>query len=131
MLRLPSAFSLHSHQTDALSGVWALSILLTQPCYLLTCCAGNTIGKRYARTDEIGVPYAVTVDFQTLEGEGVTLRERDTMTQVRSQHCLGIVLGVLASVFILLVAVTTSLSCAPQLGETTYVSLCDMRAALA
>ncbi|WIA35437.1 hypothetical protein OEZ86_003878 [Tetradesmus obliquus] len=44
---------------------------------------GNTIGKRYARTDEIGVPYAVTVDFQTLEGEGVTLRERDTMTQVR------------------------------------------------
>jgi glycyl-tRNA synthetase (class II) len=29
------------------------------------------------------VPYAVTVDFQTLEGEGVTLRERDTMTQVR------------------------------------------------
>jgi glycyl-tRNA synthetase (class II) len=48
-----------------------------------SCHAGNTVGKRYARTDEIGVPYAVTVDFQTLEGEGVTLRERDTMTQVR------------------------------------------------
>jgi glycyl-tRNA synthetase (class II) len=59
--------------------------------YLLVCmsaaCSGNTIGKRYARTDEIGVPYAVTVDFQTLEGEGVTLRERDTMTQVRVVTC--------------------------------------------
>jgi glycyl-tRNA synthetase (class II) len=47
---------------------------------------GNTIGKRYARTDEIGVPYAVTVDFDSLAESGdstVTLRERDTMTQVR------------------------------------------------
>ncbi|KAG2429717.1 hypothetical protein HYH02_013974 [Chlamydomonas schloesseri] len=45
---------------------------------------GNTIGKRYARTDEIGVPFAVTVDFQSVEGDGsVTLRERDSMTQVR------------------------------------------------
>eukprot|EP00878_Enallax_costatus_P018015 GHUV01018941.1.p1 GENE.GHUV01018941.1~~GHUV01018941.1.p1 ORF type:complete len:181 (+),score=44.80 GHUV01018941.1:559-1101(+) len=45
--------------------------------------SGNTIGKRYARTDEIGVPYAITVDFDTLEGEGATLRERDSMSQVR------------------------------------------------
>jgi len=47
---------------------------------------GNTIGKRYARTDEIGVPYAVTVDFDSLAESGdstVTLRERDTMSQVR------------------------------------------------
>ncbi|KAJ9512986.1 hypothetical protein QJQ45_029195 [Haematococcus lacustris] len=44
---------------------------------------GNTIGKRYARTDEIGVPFAVTVDFQALEDASVTLRERDTMTQIR------------------------------------------------
>ena len=43
---------------------------------------GNTIGKRYARTDEIGVPYAVTVDYKTLDDQSVTLRERDTMTQV-------------------------------------------------
>lgn len=46
---------------------------------------GNTIGKRYARTDEIGVPYAVTVDFDSLAevgGSTVTLRERDTMSQV-------------------------------------------------
>eukprot|EP00775_Hariotina_reticulata_P009703 gene9703-9862_t len=44
---------------------------------------GNTIGKRYARTDEIGVPYAITVDFETIDGNGVTLRERDSMMQVR------------------------------------------------
>ncbi|GLC40466.1 hypothetical protein PLESTB_001261900 [Pleodorina starrii] len=45
---------------------------------------GNTIGKRYARTDEIGVPFAVTVDFASVEGDGsVTLRERDSMAQVR------------------------------------------------
>jgi len=50
---------------------------------LLLLLAGNTIGKRYARTDEIGVPYAITVDFETIDGNGVTLRERDSMMQVR------------------------------------------------
>lgn len=45
--------------------------------------AGTSIGKRYARTDEIGVPYALTVDYDTLTDKCVTLRERDTMTQVR------------------------------------------------
>lgn len=38
---------------------------------------------RYARTDEIGVPYAITVDYQTVEDKTVTLRERDSMLQVR------------------------------------------------
>lgn len=45
---------------------------------------GNTIGKRYARTDEIGVPFAITVDFQALEEGTVTVRERDSMAQVRT-----------------------------------------------
>lgn len=44
---------------------------------------GTSIGKRYARTDEIGVPFAVTVDHETLKNETVTLRERDTCSQVR------------------------------------------------
>lgn len=44
---------------------------------------GNTIGKRYARTDELGVPFAVTVDYQTIEDDTVTLRERDSTAQVR------------------------------------------------
>jgi hypothetical protein len=48
-------------------------------------CAGTSIGKRYARTDEIGVPYALTVDYDTLTDKCVTLRERDSMTQVRAR----------------------------------------------
>lgn len=43
---------------------------------------GN-IGKRYRRQDEIGTPYCVTVDFDSLNDNSVTVRERDTMEQVR------------------------------------------------
>ena len=43
----------------------------------------GSIGKRYRRQDEIGTPYCVTVDFDTLEDETVTLRYRDTMEQIR------------------------------------------------
>jgi len=42
-----------------------------------------TIGRRYARNDELGVPFAVTLDFETLEDGTATLRERDAMDQVR------------------------------------------------
>jgi glycyl-tRNA synthetase len=44
---------------------------------------GVSIGKRYARTDELGVPFAVTVDFGTLEDGTATLRDRDSTAQVR------------------------------------------------
>lgn len=40
---------------------------------------GNTIGKRYARTDELGVPFAITADSES----DVTIRERDSKDQVR------------------------------------------------
>ena len=43
----------------------------------------GSIGKRYRRQDEIGTPYCVTVDFDTLEDETVTVRNRDTMEQIR------------------------------------------------
>ena len=43
----------------------------------------GSIGKRYRREDEIGTPYCVTVDFDTLEDEAVTIRDRDTMKQER------------------------------------------------
>jgi glycyl-tRNA synthetase len=43
----------------------------------------GSIGKRYRRQDEIGTPYCVTVDFQTLEDNTVTVRDRDTMEQIR------------------------------------------------
>lgn len=43
----------------------------------------GSIGKRYRRQDEIGTPYCVTVDFQTAEDGTVTVRDRDTMEQIR------------------------------------------------
>ncbi|WP_375503603.1 glycine--tRNA ligase [uncultured Jatrophihabitans sp.] len=43
----------------------------------------QAIGKRYRRQDEIGTPFCITVDFETLEDDAVTVRERDTMTQER------------------------------------------------
>ena len=43
----------------------------------------GAIGRRYRRQDEAGTPFGVTVDFQTLEDDTVTLRDRDTMQQVR------------------------------------------------
>lgn len=41
--------------------------------------SGQTIGKRYARTDECGIPFAITVDFDTLTQDSVTLRDLHTM----------------------------------------------------
>ena len=66
----------------------------------MTCDLGS-IGKRYARTDEIAIPYGITIDFHTLKisPSTVTLRDRDTTGQVRlplsevadviDQMCLG------------------------------------------
>ena len=44
---------------------------------------GGAIGRRYRRQDEIGTPWAVTIDHQSLEDRTVTLRDRDSLTQVR------------------------------------------------
>ncbi len=44
---------------------------------------GGTIGKRYRRQDEIGTPWGITVDHQTMEDDTVTLRDRDSLEQVR------------------------------------------------
>ena len=43
----------------------------------------GSIGKRYRRQDEIGTPFCVTIDFDTLENDTVTIRDRDTMEQQR------------------------------------------------
>ena len=45
--------------------------------------AKDAIGKRYRRNDAIGTPYCVTIDFETLENETVTIRDRDTLEQHR------------------------------------------------
>jgi len=49
--------------------------------------SGVSIGKRYARTDEIGIPFAITVDFETASNQSVTVRERDTRKQIRVPVC--------------------------------------------
>ena len=43
----------------------------------------GAVGRRYRRQDEVGTPYCVTVDSQTLEDGTVTIRERDSMEQIR------------------------------------------------
>lgn len=43
----------------------------------------GSIGKRYRRQDEIGTPYCITYDFDSVEDGCVTVRDRDTMEQVR------------------------------------------------
>ena len=44
----------------------------------------GAIGRRYRRIDEVGVPFGLTVDFETIEGDGsITLRDRDTTEQIR------------------------------------------------
>ena len=43
----------------------------------------QSIGKRYRRQDEIGTPFAITIDFDSLEDNAATIRSRDEMTQVR------------------------------------------------
>ena len=45
---------------------------------------GGAIGRRYRRADEVGVPFGLTVDFETIEGDGtITLRDRDSTEQIR------------------------------------------------
>jgi len=45
--------------------------------------SGTSPGRKYARADEIGVPYSVTIDFESINDQCVTIRERDSMTQIR------------------------------------------------
>ncbi|MHC1579356.1 MAG: glycine--tRNA ligase [Candidatus Alkanophagales archaeon] len=45
--------------------------------------ASGSIGRRYRRQDEIGTPYCITIDYETLENDTVTIRDRDSMRQVR------------------------------------------------
>ena len=58
----------------------------------------GTVGRRYTRADELGVPYGVTIDFQSLIDESVTVRERDSMAQVRVpiSRLLGLVQALVA-----------------------------------
>ncbi len=54
-----------------------------RPHFMAEYHSAQSIGKRYRRQDEIGTPYCVTVDFETLKDNAVTVRDRDTMKQER------------------------------------------------
>ncbi|MFC2019990.1 glycine--tRNA ligase, partial [Chloroflexota bacterium] len=56
---------------------------LLRPCWMTQYDDTQSVGRRYRRQDEIGTPFCVTVDFQSLEDEQVTIRERDSMGQIR------------------------------------------------
>ena len=43
----------------------------------------GSIGRRYARNDEIGTPYCITVDYDSIENKDVTIRDRDSTDQIR------------------------------------------------
>lgn len=46
--------------------------------------SSGSIGRRYARNDEVGTPFGITIDFQTIKDQTVTLRERDSTKQIRA-----------------------------------------------
>ncbi len=54
-----------------------------RPCWMVSYDDSQSVGRRYRRQDEIGTPFCVTIDFQSLEDEQVTIRERDSMNQIR------------------------------------------------
>ncbi len=52
-------------------------------CWMVQYDDAQSIGRRYRRQDEIGTPFCVTIDFQSLEDEQATIRERDSTNQIR------------------------------------------------
>ncbi|MFC2051415.1 glycine--tRNA ligase [Chloroflexota bacterium] len=52
-------------------------------CWMVSYDDTQSVGRRYRRQDEIGTPFCITVDFQSLEDNQVTIRERDSMNQIR------------------------------------------------
>ncbi len=66
-----------------LSGVANEVLELVQPKWMVDYDETQAIGRRYRRQDELGTPYCVTVDFDTLEDRAVTVRDRDSMDQDR------------------------------------------------
>jgi glycyl-tRNA synthetase len=56
---------------------------LLQPHFMTDYDETQSIGRRYRRQDEVGTPFCVTVDFESLDDRAVTIRDRDTLEQVR------------------------------------------------
>jgi glycyl-tRNA synthetase len=56
---------------------------MLRPRFQIDFDTAGAIGRRYRRQDEVGTPLCVTVDFDTLDDDAVTIRDRDTMAQDR------------------------------------------------
>lgn len=76
-------FPLKSNEARLLTVAQSVATMLRAYNFLLLYDEKGSIGRRYRRVDEIGVPFAITIDFQTLENNTVTIRERDSMEQIR------------------------------------------------
>ena len=68
---------------DTLTPVAREVFQLVAPHFMTDYDETQAIGRRYRRQDELGTPYCVTIDFESLEDRAVTVRERDSMTQDR------------------------------------------------
>jgi len=77
-----SVFPLLANKPELMNKAQEIYKDLSQSFYVSFDARGN-IGKRYLAQDEIGTPYCITVDFDSLESDTVTVRDRDTMEQVR------------------------------------------------
>lgn len=77
-----AVFPLLANKEQLVEKAQQLYKTLKRNCSTVLDARGN-IGKRYFAQDEIGTPYCITVDFQTLEDDTVTIRDRDTMQQER------------------------------------------------
>ncbi len=80
-----AVFPLLGNREELVNKAIYISDLLKTTNFLIFYDEKAAIGRRYRRVDEIGVPYAITIDFQTLEDDTVTIRERDSMDQNRYQ----------------------------------------------
>ena len=77
-----AVFPLLANKDDLVAKAREIYQTLSGKYYIAWDSRGN-IGKRYFAQDEIGTPYCVTVDFETLEKNSVTVRDRDTTLQER------------------------------------------------
>jgi glycyl-tRNA synthetase len=68
---------------DTLEPLSQRVLSLLQPHFMVDYDVTQGIGKRYRRQDEVGTPWCVTIDFDSLEDDGVTVRDRDSTDQVR------------------------------------------------
>jgi len=59
--------------------------MLLDEGFVAECDEAGSIGRRYARADEVGIPLGLTVDYETLSDNTVTIRDRDSWKQVRSR----------------------------------------------